>query len=141
MICRTTLNLLPPPLCSCLCYPTYGINSCNLEDVLKFCARTVNQRWDLDYSLLLHFELHWSILPTRMKKQKMLVCFCIVKGLSTVPNYFFTSHTCPNLRHKSLRSFVISCVPLSHSHLSYYLDFAVPLTELFTKLPFQRYFF
>ena len=126
--CKSQLykSLVLPTLdyCSSLWDPTYVTYTKKLEDVQKLAARIVTKKWDLNYQQLLS-NLLWPTLADRRKRQKLALCFRIVKGNSLIPSSFFTPHPSPHLRHNHslplyyptchsrslLSSFAISVVP------------------------------
>ena len=111
--------------CSSLWDPNYATHVNMLESVQKFAARFVTSRWSDNYDSLLS-HLNWPKLCTRRKKQKLLLCNCILNNCSILPPSLFTSHQSPHLRHNHpyvlyyptchstthLSSFAISVVPL-----------------------------
>ena len=132
--CETQLykSLVLPTLdyCSSLWNPNYAIHVNKLEAVQKFAARFVTGRWHDNYDSLLS-HLNWPELSTRRKKQKLLLCNCILRGYSILPPSFFTPHPFPHLRHNhSLSLYHPTC--RSIAHLS---SFSVSVVPLWNHLP------
>lgn len=69
---------------------TYVTHSRKLENVKKLAAKISTRKWDSSYQQLLP-ELCCT-LAERRKRQKLVLCFCIVKGLSLIPPSFFIPH-------------------------------------------------
>ena len=96
-----------------------------LEDVQKLSAKIITKKWDLNYQHLLS-ALAWPSLADRRKRQKLALCFRILKGHSLIPSSFFTPHPSPHLRHN--HSYPLF-YPLCHSrsHLSSFNISVIPL--------------
>ncbi len=69
----------------------------SLENVHKFAARVVTQKWKENYADLLN-SLHWNTLKTRRTLQKLKLCYRIVNNQSILPANTFIPHPHPNLR-------------------------------------------
>ena len=96
----------------------------------KFAARFVTSRWSDNYDSLLS-HLNWPKLCTRRKKQKLLLCNCILNHCSILSPSLFTPHPSPYLRHNHPYALYY---PTCHStaHLS---SFAISVVPLWNCLP------
>ena len=108
------MSLVLPTLdyCSSLWDPAYMVHISKLEAVQKLAAKIVTKKWNCDYESLLS-NLHRPRLSLRRTKQKMALCFRILKGYSIIPP-IFTPHPTPHLR-QSFSPALLSSVQLSFS--------------------------
>ena len=126
------MSLVLPTLdyCSSLWDPAYMVHISKLEAVQKLAAKIVTKKWNCDYESLLS-NLHRPRLSLRRTKQKMALCFRILKGYSIIPPSIFAPHPTPHLRHNhSLPLYYPVCN--SRSHLS---SFAVSSVPVWNCLP------
>ena len=101
-----------------------------LESVQRFAARLVTKHWSSPPDQLIH-SLNWPTLQARRRKQKVMVCRCILSGHSILPPSLLIPHPNPNPRRH--HSYPLATLSPEHPYINHL--FFISCTHLWNCLP------
>lgn len=116
--------------CSAVWDPAAVSLTNRLASVQRLAARLTTKRWHTPPDDLTNL-LNWTSLKTRRKRQKVMVCARIVKGLSIIPSSYLAPHPRPNVRHHHSYPLLTPFARTSAYQSSFFID----CTHLWNGLP------